>query len=76
MGRIEVKSNGIVIGYTYDEGKTIYFLDNDEVKKVLDKMNAGTPIGISSRRMGTIDEDGNITDKGEINELGIIGGGN
>jgi len=76
MGRIEVKSNGIVIGYTYDEGKTIDFLDNDEAKKVLDKMNTGTLIGISSRRMGKVDEDGNVTDMGDINELGIIGDGN
>jgi len=76
MKKVEVKSNGIVIGYTYDEGKTIDFLDNDEAKKVLDKMKNGTPIGISSRRMGRVDEDGNVSDIGDINELGIVGGGN
>ena len=72
MKKIEVKSNGIVIGYTYDEGKTIDFLDNDEAKKVLDKMKTGTSIGVSSRRMGNVDEDGNITDVGDVNEISII----
>ena len=76
MKRVEVKSNGIVIGYTYDEGKTIDFLDNDEAKKVLDKMNTGIPIGVSSRRMGNVDEDGNIIDMGDVNEIGIISGDN
>ena len=48
--KVEVKSEGIVIGYTYDEGKTIEFLDNDEANKVKAKLFKGQPIGISSRQ--------------------------
>ena len=72
MKKVEVKSNGIVVGYTYDEGATIEFLDNDEAKKVLDKINTGTPIGISSRKTGKIDENGFVTDMSDLNELGIV----
>ena len=75
-GKIEVKSNGIVIGHTYDEGKTIDFLDNDEAKKVLYKMNNRTPIGISHRRMGNVDKDGKVTDMGNVNEISIVGSDN
>ena len=72
MKKVEVKSNGIVVGYTYDEGKTIEFLDNDETKKVLAIMNNGTPIGISSRKTGKINENGFVTDISDLNELGIV----
>lgn len=71
MKKVEVKSNGIVIGYTYDEGKTIEFLDNEEALKVKDELFKGQIIGISSRRMGVIDKNGKII-KGKLNELGII----
>ena len=72
MEKVEVTSNGIVVGYTFDGGKTIEFLDNDEAKKVIAKMSNGTPIGISSRKTGKIDENGFITDIGDVNELGIV----
>lgn len=69
--KIEVKLNGIVIGYTYDEGKTIEFLDTEEALNVKNAMFDGHPIGISSRKMGTVGEDGNVI-IGKLNELGII----
>jgi len=72
MKKVEVKSNGIIVGYTYDEGKTIEFLDNDEAKKVKEKMLSEQQIGISSRRMGKVDENGNITEMGDLDELGIV----
>jgi len=40
-GKKEVKLKGIVIGYTYDEGKTIEFLDNDEVNKIKTELFKG-----------------------------------
>lgn len=49
MKKVDVKSNGIVIGYTYDDGKTINFLDNKEATKVKNKLFKGQSIGISSR---------------------------
>ena len=62
---------GIVIGYTYNEGKTIDFLDNDEALKVKNDLFKGQPIGISARRMGTVDDNGKVN-VGELNELGIV----
>lgn len=71
MKKIEVISNGVVIGYTYDEVINIEFLDNDEALKVKKKLFNGEPIGISSRKMGTVDGDGKVI-FGELNELGIV----
>jgi hypothetical protein len=72
MNKVKVESNGIIIGYTYDEGKTIDFLDNDEAKKVLLKLNTGMTIGISSRKTGNVDETGNIINVSDLNELNFI----
>ena len=72
MKKVEVKSNGVIIGYTHDAGRTIEFLDNDEAKRVKNKMSVGESIYISSRRMGNVDEDGHVIVIGELNELGII----
>ena len=71
MKKIEVISNGVIIGYTYGEGNAIEFLDNKEAFIVKDKLYKGQPVGISSRKMGTIDENGKCI-IGELNELGIV----
>jgi len=55
--KIEVKSNGVVVGNTYNEGKTIDFLDNNEAKKVKDELLKGIHIGISSKKIITDDEE-------------------
>jgi len=53
---IPIKYNGKVVGYTQDEGKTIHFNDSEETKLLLKSLN--TNIGISSRGVGKISEDG------------------
>jgi len=60
MNKIEVKSKGIVIGYTYDEGKTIEFLSNSEADKIKNEILTGTTIGISAQKFGTVNKDNNI----------------
>ena len=71
MKKVEVKSNGIVIGYTYDNGKTIEFLNNEEASKVKKKMFTGQPLSISSRKMGTINGSGKIITE-DLKELAIM----
>jgi hypothetical protein len=66
----EVKYLGIVVGYTYD-GQTIEFLDNKEAQQIKENLMKGQSIGISSRRMGTVDESGKVNYK-KIIEYGII----
>jgi len=72
MNKIEVRSNNIVIGYTYDEGKTIEFLDNGEAKRIIRMLTTGEPVGISSRKFGRINNEGEVSDVSDINELNII----
>jgi|TARA_R110000851_G_scaffold319347_1_gene483653 hypothetical protein len=50
MKKVEVKLNGIVIGYTYGESQIIQFLDNDEVKKLLGEMKSRVDKGIMRRK--------------------------
>jgi len=57
----EVKYNGIVIGYTTDGGKTIVFEETDEVKDFLKNFEKGKTIYISSRALGTVDDDMIVT---------------
>lgn len=71
MKKIEVKYNGIVVGYTYDN-KNIQFLDTPEAKKVINKIMENSPIGISSRAYGHVDENGNIKEKSEPIEYNIL----
>jgi hypothetical protein len=59
MEKIEVKYLGVVIGHTYD-GQTIEFLDNEHSKILKEDMLKGHTIGISSRRMGTVDENNKV----------------
>ena len=66
----EVKYLGIVVGYTYD-GQTIEFLDNKEGQQIKKDLMMGHSIGISSRRMGTVDENGRVNYE-EIIEYGVI----
>lgn len=51
--KVEVRSNGILIGYTSDEGKTIDFLDCDEAKRIIESMNK-RPVSFSVRQRGYI----------------------
>lgn len=76
MEKIEVKYLGVVIGHTYD-GQTIEFLDNEHSKEIQKTLSEGHTIGISSRRMGTVDENGyanyeKITEYSVINYLDKI----
>ena len=66
----EVKYLGIVVGYTYD-GQTIEYLDNKEAQQIKKDLMMGHPIGISSRRMGTVDENGRVNYE-KITEYGVI----
>jgi hypothetical protein len=63
----EVKYLGIVVGYTYD-GQTIEYLDNKEAQQIKKDLMMGHPIGISSRQMGTVDENG----RGNYEEITLI----
>lgn len=60
MKKIEVKYNGVVIGYTCDESKSIEFLDNEEALKIKEELLSGHPIGISSRQFGNVDGNGRV----------------
>ena len=66
----EVKYLVIVVGYTYD-GQTIEYLDNKEAQQIKKDLMMGHLIGISSRRMGTVDENGRVNYE-EIIEYGVI----
>ncbi len=70
MEKIEVKYLGVVIGHTYD-GQTIEFLDNEHSKILKEDMLKGHTIGISSRRMGTVDEN-NKVNYVKITEYSVI----
>ena len=69
--KIDVKSNGIEVGYTYDNGGTIKFYDNNEAKRVLAILNTNTKVGISSRSSGNINSDG-LVDNISLNEIIIL----
>jgi len=76
MEKIEVKYLGVVIGHTYD-GQKIEFLDNEHSKEIQKTLSEGHTIGLLSRRMGTVDENGyvnyeKITEYGVINRLDEI----
>ena len=73
MEKTEVKYLGVVIGHTYD-GQTIEFLDNEHSNEIQKTLSESHTIGLSSRRMGTVDENGcvnyeKITEYGVINRL-------
>ena len=70
MEKIEVKYLGVVIGHTYD-GQTIEFLDNEHSKEIQKTLSEGHTIGISQRRMGTVDENG-YTNYEKITEYSVI----
>ena len=57
MDKMEVKYLGVVIGHTYD-GQTIEFLDNEHSKEIQKTLSEGHAICLSSRRIGTVDENG------------------
>jgi hypothetical protein len=71
MEKIDVKYNNIVVGYTYDEGKTVIFLDNEAAKEIQSQILNGYTVGVSSRRMGVIKEDNHVDYK-DITEYGLI----
>jgi len=59
MDKTGVKYLGVVIGHTYD-GQMIEFLNNGHSKEIQKTLSEGHTIGFSSRRMGTVDENGYI----------------
>jgi len=65
MSKIEVKYNGIVVGHTEDECKTIRFLDNDAAMEVKELMNNKLPISVSSRKAQSFD----IVGKPKFNDV-------
>ena len=70
-GPVPVTFLGKVVGTTDADG-TIQFYDCDEARKAIAFINKKPgPIGISSRKMGTIREDGTIIEGTEI-ERAII----
>ena len=70
MEKTEVKYLGVVIGHTYD-GQTIEFLDNEHSNEIQKTLSEGHTIGLSSRRMGTVDENGYVNYE-KITEYGVI----
>lgn len=56
MKKVPVKKEGVEVGYTLDNGKTIHFYDTPEAKKVVEMINSGEPIGVSSRKIGEVIE--------------------
>ena len=65
---IPVKYNGKIVGWTSSENpSTIKFVD-DESRKLVEE-HLEQPIGISSRRIGEIDEDGKVTITGHIEDV-------
>jgi hypothetical protein len=76
MEKLEVKYLGVIIGHTHD-GKKIEFLDNEHAKEIQKTLLEGHTIGLSSRLMGTVDENGyvnyeTITEYSVINRLDEI----
>jgi len=67
---IEVKYKGILVGYTYD-GKSIKFLNTKEAIEIQNKLTESQNICLSSRKMGTIDENHRVTSDGPF-EYSII----
>ena len=71
MEKIEVKYRGVVVGHTYDNGKTIEFGNHiiaDEIKR---ELSHETTIHISSRQKGIINDDNTVSDV-KLKELDIL----
>jgi hypothetical protein len=69
---IPVKYNNKVVGYTEDEGKTIVFDNSEDAKLLLLKLQSlDTNIGISSRGVGKVSEDGFVIER-EVKSLDIF----
>jgi hypothetical protein len=60
--KIDVKHQGVVIGYVYDNDLTNMVITNDEHWNSINKPYMENNIFISSRRMGTINESGIISE--------------
>jgi len=54
---VEVKYLGVVIGYTYDNCKTIVFIDNEVAEVCKNNIFKNKSLFISSRQKGTIGDD-------------------
>jgi hypothetical protein len=57
---IPVTYNGVIVGHSEDEGKTIHFHSSEEAKKVMNLLNSKQTIWVSSRGTGKVNEDGII----------------
>jgi len=68
---IPVTYKGLVVGHVGANVNEIIFHDDKESQLIKNKMMQGHPIGISSRKTGTVDENGNINEI-QDNEWSII----
>jgi hypothetical protein len=71
MKKVPVKKDGIEIGYTLDDGKTIQFYDTPSAKKVIEELNSGETIGISSCGISEVIEN-RVVRPIEITELAFL----
>lgn len=71
MKGIPVKYNGVIVGWTDFDAKSIKFEDNEEAQKIKEEIMRGESIGLSSRAIGEVDERGNIS-KSEMLGCSII----
>ena len=62
---------GKIIGYTYNEGSVIEFLDDKYSKEEKNYLDNRESIGISSKKIEVIDENGCVNLE-EITEVGVI----
>ncbi len=62
--KVPVNYNGVVVGYTWDEGKTIEFIDSVAENEISGLISQGQIIGLSSRAIGELKDD-NTAEKTE-----------
>ena len=66
---IPLNYNGKVVGFSDDEGKSIHFNNSEGAKLLLQSLD--TNIGISSRGVGKVSEDGSVIER-EVKSLDIF----
>ena len=64
--KVPVNYNGIVVGYTYDKGKTIEFIDSNVENEINRLISQGQIIGLSSRAIGELRDDNTVEKTEEI----------
>jgi hypothetical protein len=64
--KVPVNYNGVVVGYTWDEGKTIEFIDSVAENEINRLISQGQIIGLSSRAIGEVRDDNTVEKTEEI----------